>query len=174
MTVGWPNFDSTFPVSALFDPRVLARGVSASGNHPQILYHYTSEVRLRGIVSPPSWDFMSAARENWPPRGKLNFDPRHDPGLARVQSQPDLSHPVPKRRENVLSATLTNAVDHRVIGIAFELDVRMIPGRDVMVGEELSLDPPTILSPKPWTSDFVWSWGWFWAIGDGRGWCGHA
>jgi len=48
MTVGRPNFDSTFPISALFDPRVFARQVSASGNHPQILYHYTSEAAESG------------------------------------------------------------------------------------------------------------------------------
>jgi hypothetical protein len=61
MTIGRPNFDSTFPISALFDQRVFARQVSASGNHPQILYHYTSEAGLRGIVSPPSWDFNHPA-----------------------------------------------------------------------------------------------------------------
>lgn len=61
MTTGRPNFIQTFPISALFDPRVFARQLSAGGNHPKILYHYTSEAGLKGIVSPPSWDFNSSA-----------------------------------------------------------------------------------------------------------------
>lgn len=61
MTTGRPNYIQTFPISALFDPRVFARQLSAMGNHPKILYHYTSEAGLKGIVSPPSWDFHSPA-----------------------------------------------------------------------------------------------------------------
>jgi len=57
MTLGGRQFSQTFPISALFDPRVFARAVSARGMNPPILYHYTDETALRGIVSPPSWDF---------------------------------------------------------------------------------------------------------------------
>jgi hypothetical protein len=56
MTIGQPFIDQTFPLSTLFDPRVFARAMSDSGKHPPILYHYTGETGLRGIVSPPSWD----------------------------------------------------------------------------------------------------------------------
>lgn len=54
MTIDPPFLGQSFPVTWLFDPRVYARGVG--DNHPRILYHYTGEDGLRGIVSPPSWD----------------------------------------------------------------------------------------------------------------------
>lgn len=57
MTLGGRPFSQTFPISTLFDPRVFARAFSTRGMNPPILYHYTNETGLRGIVSPPSWDF---------------------------------------------------------------------------------------------------------------------
>jgi hypothetical protein len=56
MTIDPPFIAQSFPISALIDPRVFARAVGASGKHPPILYHYTNEAGLSGIVSPPSWD----------------------------------------------------------------------------------------------------------------------
>jgi hypothetical protein len=54
MTIDPPFLGQSFPMTWLFDPRVWAR--ARTDNHPQILYHYTSEIGLRGIVSPQSWD----------------------------------------------------------------------------------------------------------------------
>jgi hypothetical protein len=69
MTIRPPFSAQSFPISALFDPRVFARAMSASGKHPPILYHYTSEAGLRGIVSPPSWDIdhpaLARAAQLW-------------------------------------------------------------------------------------------------------------
>lgn len=57
MTLGGRQFAQTFPISTFFDPRVFARWVSARGENPPILYHYTDETGLRGILSPSSWDY---------------------------------------------------------------------------------------------------------------------
>lgn len=56
MTIDHPFVAQSFPISQIIDPRGVARAMSASGNHPPILYHYTNEAGLRGIVNPPSWD----------------------------------------------------------------------------------------------------------------------
>jgi hypothetical protein len=56
------RWSRTMPITALSDPRSLAGAISASGPHPKILYHYTDEVGLRGIISP-SWDIDHSALE---------------------------------------------------------------------------------------------------------------
>jgi hypothetical protein len=60
MTIHPPYDAATFPISAMIDPRVVARAIT---QHPPILYHYTDEAGLRGIVSPPSWDIDNPALE---------------------------------------------------------------------------------------------------------------
>lgn len=55
----WPDmtgYDWSFPISQLVDARRFAKAVSERGLNPTILYHYTDEAGLRGIVSPSSWD----------------------------------------------------------------------------------------------------------------------
>lgn len=61
MTLGGPAFSQTFPISTFFDARSFARWISERGTNPPILYHYTDETGLRGIVSPSSWDFATPA-----------------------------------------------------------------------------------------------------------------
>jgi len=41
--------------------------------------------------------------------------------------QPDLLHPVPDRRHEVSGLAFGDAVHHRVVGIAFEPDARILP-----------------------------------------------
>ncbi|GAA4472471.1 hypothetical protein GCM10023170_092320 [Phytohabitans houttuyneae] len=48
----------------------------------------------------------------------------HDPGLVRVQSQPDLDHPVLDRRPYRLRLLLADAMHDRVVGVALERDAR--------------------------------------------------
>jgi hypothetical protein len=52
----------------------------------------------------------------------------HDPGLGRVQPQPDLGHPVCDRLDQHPGLTLACAVHHRVVGVALELDGWEPPG----------------------------------------------
>jgi len=61
MTIEAPYHAATFPISALVDPRVVARAIT---QHPPILYHYTDEAGLRGIISPPSWDIENPPLES--------------------------------------------------------------------------------------------------------------
>lgn len=60
------------------------------------------------------------------------FSAVHDPGLGRVQLQPDLLHPVADRPQDFAGSTLGTAVDNRVIGVAFELDVPKIAGEPLV------------------------------------------
>jgi sugar-specific transcriptional regulator TrmB/DNA-binding CsgD family transcriptional regulator len=48
----------------------------------------------------------------------------HDPGLVRVQLQPDLGHPLFQGGEHLAGLLLCRAVHHRVVGVALELDGR--------------------------------------------------
>src|SRR5713226_10544925 len=52
-----------------------------------------------------------------------------DPGLARMQQQPDRVHPLPQSRQDTLRLGLADAVDHRVIHVALEPDGRELPGQ---------------------------------------------
>ena len=52
----------------------------------------------------------------------------HDPGLLRVQGQPDLAHPFPDRREHMPCLAFADAVHHHVVHVAFERDGRERPG----------------------------------------------
>jgi hypothetical protein len=54
----------------------------------------------------------------------------HDPGLVRVQLQPDLGHPFLQRGEDLIGLPLRRAVHHGVVGVALELH-----------GRELTLQP---------------------------------
>jgi Protein of unknown function (DUF2971) len=63
MTIDPPFIAQSFPISATIDPRGFARTLSASGKHPPILYHYTNEAGLKGIVTPASWDMDNPALE---------------------------------------------------------------------------------------------------------------
>jgi hypothetical protein len=51
----------------------------------------------------------------------------HDPGFGRVQSQPDLFHPVRKRRQDLTGLAFGRAVHDRVVGITLELHCRGLP-----------------------------------------------
>ena len=51
----------------------------------------------------------------------------HDPGLVGMQPQPDLDHPVLQRGQHLAGLALADAVDDRVIDIAFEADPRELP-----------------------------------------------
>jgi hypothetical protein len=47
------TWQSSVPISRLFDHRAFARLLTDSGKHPPILYHYTNDAGLNGIVNPP-------------------------------------------------------------------------------------------------------------------------
>src|SRR5437660_8421741 len=51
-----------------------------------------------------------------------------DPGLGRVQPQPDLFHPLPERRQHLAGLALGDAVHDRVVGVPLELDAGIVPG----------------------------------------------
>jgi hypothetical protein len=51
----------------------------------------------------------------------------HDPGLVRVQRQPDLGHPFRDRREHAVCLAFANAVHDHIIDVAFEPDVGELP-----------------------------------------------
>ena len=48
----------------------------------------------------------------------------NDPGLGRVQPQPDLLHPLSERSQHLTCLPLGRAVHHRIVGIALELHGR--------------------------------------------------
>lgn len=52
----------------------------------------------------------------------------HDPGLGRVQPQPDLGHPVPDRHHQRLCLGFGGDVHHGIICELLEVDPRMVPG----------------------------------------------
>jgi len=64
-----------------------------------------------------------------------------DPGLVRVQLQPDLAHPFLDRRQHGARPRLADAVDHSVVHVTFEPDAGELPGHlgvERVVEEQIS------------------------------------